>query len=100
MAVIACGPAVRNETDSAAAPWAPRGAVPRDVAPSKKVTMPVGVPVAAATSAVRCTAWPTTGEATSATRDVAVGATWLDPPRLYRPIRLLPISVNQTLPSG
>src|SRR6266850_6800473 len=62
-AVIACTPAASALVVSVARSEASRGRVPREVAPSKKVTVPVGVPVAGgktATVAVNVTGWPTT----------------------------------------
>ena len=57
-----------------ATPLAFRAPVPREVAPFKKVTVPVGVaPLAAATVAVRVRDWPAVRVVAEAVRAVVVG---------------------------
>jgi hypothetical protein len=48
----------REETESDATPPALRAPVPIAVAPSRKVTVPVGVPPGPVTVAVKVTDWP------------------------------------------
>jgi hypothetical protein len=53
-------PLVRVEVEKLATPFA-RAPIPRAAAPSRKVTVPVGVPIAGATAetvAVKVTDWP------------------------------------------
>ena len=58
LAVIECEPAVKFETASCAT-LLEIAVVPKDVVPSKKVTVPVGVPVpVGCTVAVKTTDWP------------------------------------------
>jgi hypothetical protein len=52
-----CKPAVMAGAWKVATPELPAVALPKRVAPSKKVTVPVGVPEVAETVAVRLTAW-------------------------------------------
>ena len=56
--VITCEPTVKVEIVSVATPAPSRFTEPRDVAPSKKSTGPVGVPPGAVTMAVNITGWP------------------------------------------
>jgi hypothetical protein len=87
-----CGPTVSAEVESDAAPLE-SGIVPREVAPSKKVTLPVGVPEPALTCALNVTDCPNTDgfrvEATVAVvpacctdweRTVDVLEAWLESP--------------------
>jgi len=76
-AVIECVPAVSAEVANVAAPPPFRDPAPSTVAPSKKVTVPVGVPVPGAitvTVAVKFTVPPATEGFTSALSTVAVEA--------------------------
>ena len=57
--MIACVPVAREETVNVAEPEEPSGDEPREVAPSKKVTLRVGVPPPrAVTFAVKVMAFP------------------------------------------
>ena len=57
---MACVPTASAEVVKEPAPVESKVAVPRLVAPSRKVTVPVGVPVDALTAAVSVTACPKT----------------------------------------
>jgi hypothetical protein len=71
--VSECVPAVSAEVPNVAAPLLFRNPVPSAVAPSKKVTVPVGVPgVVAVTVAVSVTVPPATEGFTSAVSMVEV----------------------------
>ena len=54
-AVTECEPAVSDDTDKPACPAPSRLMVPRLLAPSKKVTLPVGIPPEPVTVAVKVT---------------------------------------------
>jgi hypothetical protein len=69
-------PVVRADVLKVAAPLPLSVPVPRVVAPSLKVTVPVGVPALHATVAVKVTAWPT-GDGVSDELTVVVVAVWL-----------------------
>jgi hypothetical protein len=58
--VIECPPATRVDVESVAIPLLLSVPGPSDVLPSKKVTVPVGVPLAPVTVAVNVTACPAT----------------------------------------
>ena len=79
-----CDPAPSAEVESAAdvvPPLVERAAVPRDVVPSRNVTLPVGIPVAVlATVAVSVTETPTITGLTELLSVVVVGfrlTTWV-----------------------
>ena len=55
-----CGPTARKAVVREAMPEEPRVAAPRLVAPSRNVTVPVGVPPGELTVAVKVTACPNT----------------------------------------
>src|SRR5262249_32680558 len=95
-------PEVRNTVASTAWPPAFRLALPRAVLPSKKVTVPLGVPAALVTVAVRRTVWPPAGPLTLLAGAVAVAAAGAGgvPTRKYSPMCRLLASVNQMLPFG
>jgi hypothetical protein len=62
-----CAPADNDDIVTVAVPFA-SGAVSSDVEPSRKLTVPSGVPLLAATEALSVTAWPAvacTGDAVS-----------------------------------
>ena len=65
-------PAPRTEVLKVAWPEALSVPVPKVFAPSLKVTVPVGVPAAEVTVAVKVTAWPKTEELTLAVTLVVV----------------------------
>jgi hypothetical protein len=65
-------PAAREGRTRDAAPEPFAVALPREVAPSKKVIVPVGTPEAAVTVAVRVTAWAVVAGLGETISDVAV----------------------------
>ena len=76
--MIECVATDSELTASVATPEPSSDPVPSDVAPSRKVTVPVGIPVPGAvttTVAVKVIDWPKTGEATELTT-VPVVAAW------------------------
>src|SRR5262245_62441504 len=93
-------PEVLNGALSTAFPPASRLALAIAMVPSKKVTVPEGVPVVLVTVADRWTVWPTDGALTSVASAVVVDAAAAGgvPVRKYSPMCLLAASVNQTLP--
>jgi len=58
--VIECAPTAREAVVSVAMPEESSAPVPRLVAPSRNVTVPVGVPAGELTVAVKVTGWPKT----------------------------------------
>src|SRR5262249_14893499 len=95
-------PAVRNTVANTAWPPASRLAVSRAMLPSKKVTVPPGVPAVLAAVAVRRTAWAADGALTYVARAVVVDTAGAGgvPTRKYSPMCRLAASVNQRLPFG
>jgi hypothetical protein len=60
--VIECEPTVSVEISRDAFPLARGTALPKAVIPSKKVTLPDGIPAAEVTVAVNVRVWPTVAE--------------------------------------
>src|SRR5512142_1838291 len=74
---MAWPPAAAKLVVNVAAPPVPTATVPRTVAPSLNVTVPIGVPApgaTAATVAVKVTAWPVTAGLTDDRRATVVAA--------------------------
>jgi hypothetical protein len=80
-AVIECEPAPSDDVSSTATPLEFRVLAPSELAPSKNVAVPVGVPAPGALTvilAVNVTAWPTDDELAEDARPVAVEALLTD----------------------
>jgi hypothetical protein len=86
---MAWPPAAAKLVVSVAVPSAPTAAVPRTVLPSKKVTVPVGVPAGEFTVAVSNTVCPKAAVAVEVRSVVVVAAAACPSPRFtVSPIRL------------